>query len=68
MKTACYYFNWGGGDEGRPSYPQEYGARCEKQKMFFPFPVFLGRNPREECKGCSYYNRKKRRPSSSQEV
>jgi len=32
----CKYYNYGGdGTNARPSYPTEYGARCEKYKEFF---------------------------------
>jgi hypothetical protein len=34
--SSCYYYNWGGdSDKGYPSYPREYGARCEFHKEFF---------------------------------
>ena len=61
-KASCYYYNWGGGEEGRPSYPREYGARCEYFDEFFKARSF-GKIINPNCKVCPMYNRKKRRPS-----
>jgi len=33
-KPDCKFYNWGGTDK-HPSYPREYGARCEKYNEFF---------------------------------
>lgn len=62
MKKSCYYFNWGGGEEGRASYPREYGARCEYWKVFCT-PFNINYKQHDMCKGCPHYTRKKRKPS-----
>jgi hypothetical protein len=37
--SDCPYYNMGGdGSKERPSYPTEYGARCEKHNEFFSVP------------------------------
>lgn len=33
-RPYCTFYNWGG-THGHPSYPREYGARCEKHGVFF---------------------------------
>lgn len=33
-KSDCKYYNWGD-NPNYPSHPKEYGARCEKFKIFF---------------------------------
>ena len=33
-KSDCKYYNWNDNPD-YPSYPREYGARCERFKMFF---------------------------------
>ena len=49
-KSDCKYYNWGNG------YPREYGARCERFKMFF-----RQTNGRllPDCEGCRWYERAK---------
>ncbi len=33
-KSDCKHYNWGNSPD-YPSYPREYGARCERFKIFF---------------------------------
>lgn len=53
-KADCRYYNWGDG------YPREYGARCERFKMFF-----RQTNGRllPDCERCREYEKKMNRES-----
>jgi hypothetical protein len=52
LNRACIYYNWGGdGTKERPSYPREYGARCERYNMFFS-RMKSGANP--DCSTCCF--------------
>ena len=49
----CSYYNWGGdsNDPSRPSYPREYGARCEHHDAFF-VRNSLKEEPTPNCSTC----------------
>ena len=50
-KTDCQFYNWNDNPD-YPSYPREYGARCERYKLFF-----MQSNGRiiPDCEGCKEY-------------
>ena len=58
-KSDCKYYNWNDNPD-YPSYPREYGARCERFKMFF-----RQTNGRmlPDCEGCREYEKKMNRES-----
>ena len=49
----CYYYNWGGdGTKERPSYPREYGAKCEYYDEFFR--LYTGGVLKPNCDECPH--------------
>ncbi len=48
------HYNWGGGSEGRPAYPRQYGARCEYFSQFF-----VSYASTLQCAGCKHYKYKR---------
>jgi len=54
-KRDCYFYNWGGDHtKNRPSYPREYGARCEFYKEFFTRDR-LGAGLEPNCDECTRF-------------
>lgn len=54
-KRDCYFYNWGGDcSKGRPSYPREYGARCEFNNVFFERHYLTG-DLIPDCSTCPWY-------------
>ena len=53
-KPDCKYYNWNDNPD-YPSYPKEYGARCERYKLFF-----RETNGRllPDCRECREYKKK----------
>ena len=54
-KSDCEYYNWNDNPD-YPSYPKEYGARCERLKIFFRMT-----NGRllPDCRECRWYEKRK---------
>ena len=56
IKRDCYYYNWGGNMKKKfPTYPREYGVRCEKNNKFFTSDGDHGYAP--SCYLCKHYKK-----------
>ena len=49
-KTDCQFYNWNDNPD-YPIYPREYGARCERFKIFFLIFLQRRRGVVKRCPG-----------------